>query len=699
MKHQKSLYVLLIIFMLIFTACNVKPGAVTPAALPSTASPGQVVPLSLTDLYHARLDAGDWTEGEGLVNMLGLYTGSAAEQDVIGNYTISDFELTGLLRLADQYLAANPTGQVHDELQNQVNLLVAPIAQLPLFSRKVSLSVTSPHLASPGLPVQPNAPTSDQPECQSLWANGFTSPTPVICFEYAERLVAGTNIYLYYPSWWTADEPKRAYLASLMESADKAVHIYNTYGPNPLPPVTMVVTELAGINSRTGLRDSQLWATARSEAAPAVDCYIGLFPSLFTKTVEQSQQVVAHEMFHCYEFTNLSSQTAGPVRSANEWWVEGAAEYFGNVVYPSVNFEYEWLGELTENIRSTSLFSWSYRSFIFFQYLENRPDTGVHGILQLLRNMPTTGNRPEQMAALSAFPNMEVIFHEFALAVADQSIMDTNGSAIRFEAPTQVETSYGSDPSAFNAAPFTVTIWPVTFARGFDFTLTPTVTGSGLSDSRPALLPGLWGPLPSELSTSCAETHDLFVLTQTGATDAAVYDISLATNTRPAANACDTCLLGSWQMDNSSYLTHLNALMSVAAPTLVYTGISGTVFAKFTPEMTVTQDIQSLSVSADMTIPGAGTQFFSFVMTGSSNAAYTLAENRLTYTSISADIAVTTILNGQVMSAPTSTDYMSGGPLGTGATYTCSGNTLSLIPIYPNPAYSGLPALLFTREP
>ena len=718
MNPQKPFPVILLVVMFIASACNLQGSPTTPAAIapnvspvqPSVPSPSAAPvlgsPLSLTQFYQAHLDAGIWTDGQGLVDLLGLFTGSATEQVVIGNDNVSDFELTGLMQLADQYLAANPSGPLHDNLQKQINLLVAPTDQLPRFSHKVSLSPPgSPVQANLRLPSRPAATTHDTPECQTLWANGFSSPTPVICFEYAQRLVAGTNIYLYYPSWWTADEPKRAYLASLMEGADKAVRIYNSYGPNPIPPVTMVVTELPYLNPTTSLRNSRMLAFARSEAIPSLDCYIAFFPSLFAKTQEQASQAAAHEMFHCYEFKNLPRQTTGPLRSANEWWVEGAAEYFSNVVYPATNFEYEYLPELPDLMRSLmSLFSWSYKAFIFFQYLENRPDMGTHGILQLLGAMPTSGDRPYQMAALSAFPNMGVIFHEFALAIADQTIMDTDGSAIRFEVPTQVDTSYGSDPSAFNAAPFTVTIWPVTFARGFDFTLTPTVTGFGLSDARPALIPGLWGPLPSRVSTSCAEAHDLFVLTQTGATDAAEYDIQLAASTHPAANVCDTCLLGSWQLDNSSYLTHLNTLISQIAPDLVYTGITGTAFVKFTPDMVATQDIQDLSISADMDIAGAGTQFFTFIMSGTSDAAYLLAQNRITYNSITADITVTTTLNGQVMSVPTSTDYMSGGPLGTGATYTCSGNMLSMNPIYPDPPspappYHDLPALLFTREP
>jgi hypothetical protein len=701
---QNSKQVVLIAFLLISTGCSLKPTGVAPLVPTPTALQVQSSPQTLTELYRTRLTAGDWTAGQGLVNLLGFYTGSATEQEAIGNHAISEFELTGLVRLADQYLAANPNGDLHDEIQKQVDLLVAPIAELQRFSRPGNISGGALHPANLSMPSKTEVPIGDQAQCQSIWTEGFHSTIPVICFEYGERNVSGTDIWLYYPSWWTEDEPKRAYLASILEGAATAVGDYNAYGPNPLPPVTMVVTELPGFRPGTSIRDNNLMAVARSFEFPSSDCYVGLFPFLFTVTPIQSEQAVAHEMFHCYEYKNLPGQVSGPESSASDWWVEGAAEYFSNVVYPAVNLEYQWLSQLPILMRDhRSLFTWSYKSFIFFQYLENRPELGMNGVLQLLRSMATTGNQADQTTALAAFPNMERIFHDFALAVADQSIMDTNGSSIRFEVPSQVDTSFGSEAtpgSSFYAPRFVVEIWPITFNQGLDFTLTLTVnTGSGLNDTRLVSTPGVWSALPGTLSTSCLEGNYYLVITQTSVPEPDQYEILLRTDSRPAANVCDTCLLGNWRMDLPSYLTHLNALISRAAPNLVYTDIDGAVLVDFTPEMSVTQTIDNLSVSAQADVAGVGTQQFSFVMDGSSDATYTLAQNRITYLSFSDDINVTTMLNGQEMAAQTEADYMSTGPMGSGATYICSGNTLNLTPRYENPDYNDLPALLFNREP
>ena len=52
------------------------------------------------------------------------------------------------------------------------------------------------------------------------------------------------------------------------------------------------------------------------------------------------QQTIAHEMFHCYQYTNLRPQTINLPNAINDWWVEGTAEFFGATVYPTNNDEF-----------------------------------------------------------------------------------------------------------------------------------------------------------------------------------------------------------------------------------------------------------------------------------------------------------------------------------------------------------------------
>ncbi len=699
MKRQTILHALLMIIILFSTACNLKPGT-TPSSPPTPAgSPRPQSPLSLSELYQARLEAGGWTAGQGLIDLLGMYTGTTTADNAIGAQPVSDFELTGIMRLAADYLAANPNGQAHDDLQKQVNLLEAPIDRLDQFSRKVDLSAAFPHLASLGLPTQNNALSGDQAECQGLWADGFTSATPVICFEYGEQIVDGTSIRLYYPSWWAADDPNRTRLAPLMQAAVLAVGTFNAYGPDPLPATTMVVTELAGTDPDTSRRNADLLAMAVPVGNSPLNCYVGIFPSMFAKTTEQSQQALAHEMFHCYQYKNLAAQEHGPMRSATTWWVEGSAEYFSNVVYPAVNFEHRWLGDLTMSMMESNIFDWSYKCFIFFQYLENRPGVGTAGVLDLLRALPTTSGSgvDRQMAALSAYPNMDTLFHGFAEAVADQNVIDSDHTAIPLGIPFGDDIEEVTPGDIMGREPFSVDIRWIIFPQNFNYDMTIVITGlPGQVSARPENGPHVWGPVPSQVVSSCLETHYIVVETQTGSNPANTYEVLLRAESHPGTGMC-SCLTGSWRMDNASYLANLNALIQQSAPgTINYTGAEGNVLVEFLSDGQITQQIDNLTVSADMNVSGMPVQNLVISMNGTTSSDFQELDGNLSYSNLQSQLTISTLLNGQSMGDSVPSDYLSAGPLGTGASYTCSENDLTLVPIYPN--YHNLPALTFTRE-
>ena len=706
MKRRNTLFVLLIIILSVSAACSL-PGAAstaTKAVSPGVDSPAATVvslaavpsgPLDLVQLYQARLKTGDWTEGQGLEQLLGMYTDPAQSTDPVGSYTLKDEELTGLLRLAGRYLANNPNDQYHDEVQKQVNLLVAPLDKLELFSKKHSLS-SADHLASLRI-----SPKPDDATCQDLWRTGFTSTTPVVCFEYDERTVDGTTLRLYYPSTWAAGDPRRARLEPIQQAAARAIHTFNAYGPNLLPPTTMVVTELPGMEPGTTTRSNNIHAMAIRGSISPLSCYVGLFPSLFGLTSEQSQQAVAHEMFHCYQYQNLSDQERYPAAAASEWWVEGSADYFSNVVYPAVNFEQRDMGELYTDVREKNLLEWSYKAYIFFQYLENRSDVGgVPGILTLLRSLPTAENSgvAQQMAALSAFPNMGVIFQDFAQAIADRNVIDSDHNPIPLDVPlSPIEVTEPTPGNIFGRDPFAVDIHRVTFPRGSDFDVTMTMNGSsGRSSARLESTPRAWAALPNPVMAGCGTQTYFVVVTQTDPNPENNFEFQLNAASRPVVSAICDCLPGSWLLDNSTYQTHLNAIIDQSAPgTVDYTGVTGSDVVTFTQDGHLTQAISQLVLDAQMHISGMADQPLRVSMDGTSSASYTAAEGQLTFTGYESDLTISAELNGSPLSAPN--NDLTGGPLGTGATFVCSENTLTLTPIYPN--YTDLPPLTFTRQP
>ncbi|HCM96865.1 MAG: hypothetical protein A2X25_05405 [Chloroflexi bacterium GWB2_49_20] len=718
MKTRHSLPILLVTLIIISAACSPTRGLSNPNPIPTGIAesqptpppdmPTQVVPsgaaLSLSQLYNSRVGSGEWAAGDGLVKLLGMYTGTSKASDVLGNASVSDFELTGLMNLADQYLAGNPTGTIHDELQQEVNRLVAPVDQLERFSQKSDLlTSTNPHRASLSQPAALPIASADEAECQRLWSSGFESTTPVMCFLYGEENVDGTRVRLYYPNWWAVDDPRLSRIEPIMQAATLAVSKYNALGPNPLPATTLVVTELPGMDPITRLRDADLLALANWRRTSSFYCYVGLFPSLFTTVnVQQAQQTLAHEMFHCYQSANLFAQGNNPNYDANRWWVEGSAEYFSNLVYPDTNYEHRWMSQTTTAmVESTSLTTWEYKSFIFFQYLENRPEMGVAGILNLLRSLPvvTGSGNDAQLSALSAYPNMGTIFQEFVEAVADQNVIDTNHSAIPLEIPYNPDVvTEPTSGNIFGGSPFTVDIRQIIFPRNYDYDLTTLFEGiPGQVRVRKEGSPQTWEAIPARVAAGCGEERFVLVESQTGVSADTTYNVQLTATQRASEGLC-SCLVGSWKMDNTSYLTHLNGLIQQAAPGMIeYTDVDGSMTAEFTSSGELIQSIDNLTVNANMNVSGLPTQTMVISLDGNSTAGYSMTETSISYTSIESHLSISTILNGAELNNNTPSDYLSSGPLGTGANFICSENSLSLTPTYPN--YLNLPPLTFSREP
>jgi len=84
------------------------------------------------------------------------------------------------------------------------------------------------------------------------------------------------------------------------------------------------------------------------------------------------------------------------------------------------------------------------------------------------------------------------------------------------------------------------------------------------------------------------------------------------------------------------------------------------------------------------------------VKDGTTSSGFEDLSGMLSWSNLHFQLTLSTTLNGQTLGSSVPTDYLAGGPLGTGASFTCSDNDLTLPPIYPN--YTDLPPLSFTRQ-
>jgi hypothetical protein len=172
-----------------------------------------------------------------------------------------------------------------------------------------------------------------------------------------------------------------------------------------------------------------------------------------------------------------------------------------------------------------------------------------------------------------------------------------------------------------------------------------------------------------------------------------------------AGAECDACLVGRWQLNNASYLTHLNALASSqsAGTPLQYTTAEGAAFIEFGTDGVARQSYEDMRVKAALTMENLEGESapleLGINMSGSGRAEYAAAENELAYTSSDFRMDIETTFMGQPMQAPldTGSEALASG-LFTGARYTCTLGLLTLKPLYPSVS-ADLPALQLDRLP
>ena len=110
------------------------------------------------------------------------------------------------------------------------------------------------------------------------------------------------------------------------------------------------------------------------------------------------------------------------------WWVEGSADFFSNLVYPTTNNEFD---DEESYEQDAQLFAQplEYASAAFFQSMSNQ-FFGPKDVLNLLDDMPKGAaiDKNSQWQALASRSGMNIYFHDFAKEFAQHNIKDTSGA-------------------------------------------------------------------------------------------------------------------------------------------------------------------------------------------------------------------------------------------------------------------------------
>jgi len=361
----------------------------------------------------AKMDAGEWTLGEGLVATLQLFSGEREADSVLRHTELLSHEGTGIFLMAEEYRDDGADADARAEISRLLDLLVFSVADL---EEMAGLGPKTALITTKG--------------AAELCSKFFTGEPPGVgaCLEQESTMIEGELYRIFFPAdplpqaGWTA-----AHVALAREAMQDAVPKYNELsnanGLAKMPPVAMVFS---------ASNQGGVWG--KTFPNPPEACAISVYTGLQSQPPDRFKQLLAHELAHCFQGATYPRQHAVQLNTMR-WHFEGLAEYWSNVVYPEVDFEWRFLKKLEAIELTTSiLFGRSYENFLFFQHLGST--IGNDAILRLVGTLPDypDSDLGDQRDALASFSGMAQTYHEFVKAVTDGRVEDTSHALIPFEA-------------------------------------------------------------------------------------------------------------------------------------------------------------------------------------------------------------------------------------------------------------------------
>lgn len=535
-------------------------GTATPTSLPPTPSvemetvymleEGEVQmpvlpPATFSELLAENVEEEIWELGEGFVLLLQFVAGELSSEEIPGFMVVKEPNPTGLLRGAVDYLNdPESDSQYHAEIERLLGKLTPSQEDLDRFSQPSNQSNRSGmFLAS--VSQQASVPS----ECANIVEEGFSAEvdTGEFCYIFKEASQGSYRHRVYYPKWWDDEPEKIAWVDETLTTLSESAAIYSTLGT------------LKNINVVFNLSQPQDELTTLASQAyflSAEPCPITVQPLVNESSLENYKQTIAHEAFHCFQDWNFSSSPY----EVHEWWLEGSAEYFSNVVYPTTNDEHVWLGDYYARSIRQPWFDMSYHNFLLFQFFGNQ--LGDPGLISLLDRVSASGAIGGQAATLANYGNMDGLFLEFVVKTMGPGIEDTGGGAIvqdRFPV-IRVERITEKGEKKFEIDPFVAGRFGVSFEQEKRFLEEPTEDENVRHSSAAAKLRkdlSAWSDLPPEIRSYCDKDEKYaLAVTAVKAHGTLKDDVSLMEKAE-----CDPCLLGTWDTDKQSFQAYIQRVL------------------------------------------------------------------------------------------------------------------------------------------
>lgn len=448
------------------------------------------LPVQPLDAILAGVDDGRWSLEEGLGNYLNAFIYGG---DPLPNQTVDHRGAEAVVRVAHTIAAR---GGPDTRLARLYRRLVLPIEVLERHTAPGQLSHRH------WLDIFLSAAYADT-DCDRVIRQADSSGTELSGPCYRKQHWPNShgsalpNHSIYYPARWLDEgDPLFALVAFAALAIDKSLDFYAPLGE--VGSITLVFS--------TGLAPTIESAQAFVGNYSSNQCRVTVLAPALDEEPSVFQQILAHEIFHCFEAWNAREQYAlfdGGGVDPTSWWIEGMAEYFGNVVYPRVNAEWAWVGGFDAVSHARSILQLSYENVVFFQYMGNK--WGDQAIVELMRSLPTSGGRPEQAAALAGFRDMEAFFHEFAETYLSRTIRDSSYELLPID-PDKGPVLELPSTAQLGTRPFVIRRAQLHFSGEGSYTLAAEDSGAPGRYSARMGDAGRWETLPEEINGSECET-------------------------------------------------------------------------------------------------------------------------------------------------------------------------------------------------
>lgn len=266
----------------------------------------------------------------------------------------------------------------------------------------------------------------------------------------------GTGVTLHAPAG-VDGRRLTGYLRSMMSSLNSALA---QVGPIRMADIVIYPVPISG--QRHGFRPSETVPRTAdtTEAFTDVDserCIVVMYEESFADRGTM-RHVFAHETFHCVQGKTYRRQYAG---EQNDWWTEGSAEWFANLVQQGTTYTDEFVAEFEQKSKTTSLSDMDYPAVVFFFWLAN-----VHGPSAPLLVAETLPSGDYDAATLARALSPDA-WHDFGQKYIDGQIRFPDGRAVN-SAPAQGEVTAAEDGATLNitAPPLTLPRARISFGRG-----------------------------------------------------------------------------------------------------------------------------------------------------------------------------------------------------------------------------------------